>query len=144
MLAAEMMNYTSLENQVFCPFTYITADYNSLKTLYRASHIKSFSKCNIDEAYDLNNGLLLCANADALFDKHLITVSENKELIFSFLIEHDGQLIQMLRLNNEIFKGILNEKRMRYLEYHREEFLQKEALRKMGIEEIITSSSEIN
>lgn len=130
MLAAEMMNYTSVENQVFCPITYITADYNNLKTLYRASHIKSFSECNVEEAFDINNGLLLCANADALFDKHLITINEKKELVVSFLLEHDGQLKQMLRLNNEIFESILNEKRMEYLKYHNQEFLKKEKLRK--------------
>lgn len=133
MLAAEMMNYTSVENEVFCPFTYITADYNTLKTLYRASHIKSFAECDSSEVYDINNGLLLCANADALFDKHLITIGTNKELIFSFVLEHDEKLKQMLRLNNEIFKGILNDERMHYLEYHREEFIRKEALRKLGV-----------
>ena len=133
MLAAEMMNYTSVENEVFCPFTYITADYNSLKTLYRASHIKSFADCDSDEAYDINNGLLLCANADALFDKHLITIDENKEIVFSFVLEHDEKLKQLLRLNNEIFKSILNDERMHYLEFHRNEFIKKETLRKLGV-----------
>lgn len=133
MLAAEMMNYTSVENEVFCPITYITADYNNLKTLYRASHIKAFAECNSSEAYDINNGLLLCANADALFDKYLITIDENKELVFSFVLEHDEKLKQLLRLNNEIFKSVLNEKRMKYLEFHRAEFKRKEALRKLGV-----------
>lgn len=139
MLAAEMMNYTSVENEVFCPITYITADYNNLKTLYRASHIKGFADCNSDEAYDINNGLLLCANADALFDKHLITIDENKEIVFSFVLEHDEKLKQMLRLNNEIFKSILNDDRMKYLEFHRNEFVKKEVLRKLGTidEEIV-------
>ncbi len=139
MLAAEMMNYTSIENEVFCPITYITADYNNLKTLYRASHIKGFADCDSNEAYDINNGLLLCANADALFDKHLITIDENKEIVFSFVLEHDEKLKQMLRLNNEIFKSILNDDRMKYLEFHRNEFVKKEALRKLGTidEEII-------
>lgn len=132
MLAAEMMNYTSVENEVFCPITYITADYNNLKTLYRASHIKGFADCNSNEAYDINNGLLLCANADALFDKHLITIDENMEIVFSFVLEHDEKLKQMLRLNNEIFKSILNNDRMKYLEFHRNEFIKKEALRKLG------------
>lgn len=132
MLAAEMMNYTSIENEVFCPITYITADYNNLKTLYRASHIKRFADCNSNEAYDINNGLLLCANADALFDKHLITIDENKEIVFSFVLEHDEKLKQMLRLNNEIFKSVLNDERMKYLEFHRNEFYKKEALRKLG------------
>lgn len=144
MLAAEMMNYTSVENQVFCPFTYITADYQNLKTLYRASHIKEFSKCTSEESYDINNGLLLCANADALFDKHLITIDENKNIIFSFILKQDMKLLQMLHLNGGVFDVILNDKRMKYLEEHRKIFEDKEALRRLGqlddeLEEIIVA-----
>ena len=132
MLAAEMMNYTSSENEVFCPFTYISADYSNLKTLFRASHIKEFAKCDLDETYDINNGLLLCANADALFDKHLISVDKNKNIIFSFCLKQDAKLLQMLHLNSGIFDTILNEKRMEYLKEHRRIFEEKELLRKMG------------
>ncbi|MDD2391672.1 MAG: HNH endonuclease [Bacilli bacterium] len=132
MLAAEMMNYTATENEVFCPFTYITSDYSSLKTLYRASHIKEFANCDPNEAYDINNGLLLCANADALFDKHLITIDENKNIIFSFLLEHNAKLKSELKLNNGIFTTVLNDDRMKYIEVHRDIFMQKEVLRKLG------------
>lgn len=42
-----------------------------------ASHIKKWSDCTNDaERLDDNNGLLLCAHHDALFDKHLITFDE--------------------------------------------------------------------
>ena len=132
MLAAEMMNYTATENEVFCPFTYITADYSGLKTLYRASHIKEFANCDSNEAYDINNGLLLCANADALFDKHLITIDENKNILFSFVLMHDDKLKSELKLNNGIFTTVLNDDRMKYLEFHRNVFAQKELLRKLG------------
>jgi hypothetical protein len=132
MLAAEMMNYTATENEVFCPFTYITADYSSLKTLYRASHIKEFANCDSNEAYDINNGLLLCANADALFDKHLITIDENKKIVFSFTLDQNAKLKSELKLNNEIFTTVLNEERMKYIEFHRDEFIQMELLRKLG------------
>lgn len=145
MLAAEMMNYTSVENEVFCPFTYITADYNNMKTLYRASHIKEYAICNAEEAFDINNGLLLCANADALFDKHLITIDENKNIEFSFLLDNDQKLKSMLRLNNEIFKTVLNDKRMEYLKEHREKFQQKEAARKLGdLTDSILTEEELN
>jgi hypothetical protein len=72
----------------------------------------------------------LVANADALFDKFLITVSEDKELIFSFLIEDDYILKSRLLLNQSIFKNVLNEKRMNYLKFHREKFYLKEEERK--------------
>ena len=98
--------------------------------LFIASHIKRFSDSDCDEAFDINNGLLLCANADALFDKHMITVDENKKLIFSFLIDNDYMLKQKLLLNQPIFEIVLNEKRMEYMKDHREIFFKKEQERK--------------
>lgn len=38
-----------------------------------ASHIKPWSQCTEEERVDVNNGLLLAAPIDALFDKHLIS-----------------------------------------------------------------------
>ena len=128
LLAQEMMNYSTVEGEVFCPFTFLTCNYNDLGTLFRASHIKSFSECeNVQEAFDVNNGLLLCANADALFDKHLITIGEDKELIFSYTLKGNPKLINNLLLTQPIFKLILNEKRMEYLSVNRKEFyIEKE------------------
>lgn len=131
MLANEMMSYTQVSNQVFCPFTYITGDFDEVGPLFRASHIKGFSDENTkdNEKYDINNGLLLCANADALFDKHLISVNDNKELVFSFLLNNDTRLKQQLLLLQPIFQPILNEKRMEYLSYHKAIFDAEEVKR---------------
>lgn len=131
MLANEMMGYTQEQNQVFCPFTYITANFENLSPLFVASHIKAFSDPNTtdEEKYDINNGLLLCANADSLFDKHLISVNENKELVFSFLLD-DAKLRSQLLLMFPIFQPILNDRRMKFLKYHYQLFLQKEEIRK--------------
>lgn len=132
MLANEMMGYTQVNDEVFCPFTYIGANFNELGALFVASHIKGFKDPNTtnEEKYDINNGLLLCGNADALFDKHLITVNENKELEFSFLLDENIRLKQQLLLLQPIFKPILNDKRMKYLKYHYQMFKEKEELRK--------------
>ncbi len=131
LLAEEMMNYSAVDGEVFCPFTYLNCNYESLGTLFRASHIKAFKDCDsAEEAYDVNNGLLLCANVDALFDKHLITVDENKNLVFSFLIENNISLISRLLLTQPIFKLVLNDKRMDYMKYHRNEFIKLEKNRK--------------
>jgi len=132
MLAKEMMGYTQVENQVFCPMTYITADFEKLGSLFVASHIKGFKDINTtnEEKYDINNGILICANADSLFDKHLISINENKELIFSFLIDNDIRLKSQLLLMQPIFQPILNEKRMEYIKYHRELFYKMEKERK--------------
>ena len=132
LLAQEIMNYNSKEGEVFCPFTYIAADYETLGTIFRASHIKAFSDCDIEEAYDINNGLLLCANADAYFDKYLITVSEDKKIIYSFLLEKEVGLLNDIKLNQPIFEKILNEDRMIYMKEHREKFYRREEARKAG------------
>lgn len=131
LLADEMMSYTTTDDEIFCPLTYITANYSSVGTLFRASHIKAFSECTIEEAFDINNGILMIANADALFDKHLITISDNGEIIFSFLLKNEYKLIQELKLTEKVFKAILNSKRREYLKRHREVFEEKEIKRKM-------------
>ena len=118
-LAEEMMNYTTNEFEVFCPLTYITVNYENAGTLFRASHIKRYADCSDQEKFDLNNGILMCANADALFDKHLITIDEKGEIIFSELIKNDRVLINKLLLNQPVFKDILNAERLHYLEEHR-------------------------
>lgn len=129
-LAAEMRNYTTHEGEVFCPLTNITAEFEDVPMLFIASHIKRFADSSAPEAYDINNGLLLSANADALFDKHMITITEDKELKFSFLLEKNKKLIHDLRLNQPIFEMILNDERMEYMKDHRRIFEEKEKARK--------------
>ncbi len=128
MLAKEMMGYTQNENEVFCPFTYIGGDFYHLSPLFIASHIKGFKDENTstEEKYDINNGLLLSSNADKLFDKHLISINEKKELVFSFLLADNHRLKQQLLLCQPIFTAILNDKRMEYLKYHKSIFDKKE------------------
>lgn len=132
MLANEMMAYTQEPRQIFCPLTYITADYDKLGSLFIASHIKGFSDPNTtnEEKYDINNGIIICANADALFDKHLITINQNKQIVFSFLLDDDIRLKSQLLLMQPIFQPILNENRMKYLAYHESVFIRKEEERK--------------
>lgn len=132
LLAAEMKNYTTQEGVVFCPFTGIAANIDDVPMLFIASHIKRYSDSSSEEAFDINNGLLLSANADALFDKHMITVTEDKQLKFSYLIDKDAKLKSDLRLMCPIFDLILNEKRMMYMEEHRRIFEEKEKVRKFG------------
>lgn len=132
MLAQEMMGYTSNDGEVFCPITYITGNFEELGALFVASHIKGFSDPNTtnEEKYDINNGLLLSSSADALFDRHLISIDENKHLVFSFLIDGDARLKQQLLLLQPIFEPILNDKRMAYLKYHYNYFQELEAQRR--------------
>lgn len=126
LLAKEMMNYASSDSTVFCPLTLIKGNFEDLKMLFIASHIKRHSDSTIYEKYDINNGLLLSANADALFDKYMITIDENKNIIFSSLIKDEIKLIEDLHLNFEIFKHVLTDKRMEYMKEHRRIFYEKE------------------
>ncbi len=133
-LAKEMMTFTTEEGKVFCPFTGISADFNAFSMLFVASHIKRHADCDSDkESFDVNNGLLLSANADALFDKYMITINEEKELEFSFLLETDYVLRNKLLLNAPIFQLILNDERMKNIAEHRKIFYQKEEERKKTV-----------
>jgi hypothetical protein len=58
----------------------------ALRQALRASHILPWSKATDAERLDPNNGLLLSANLDALFDKHLISFGPEGEILFSTLI----------------------------------------------------------
>ena len=68
-----------------------------LPAVLRASHIQSWATSTPEERLDPQNGLLLCANHDALFDRHLITidVDTNKLRISSSL---PGDQLEELKL----------------------------------------------
>ncbi len=130
LLAEEMMNFASDGSKIFCPISFISVDFDTVGTLFRASHIKRFEDCDtLEEAYDINNGILISANADALFDKHLITIDENGKIIYSFLI--DDRLKHQLHFDDYIFKYLLTPKRKEYLAIHKKIFDDKEIERKL-------------
>jgi predicted restriction endonuclease len=86
-----------------------------------ASHIKSWEESNSIERLDGNNGILLSPHLDKLFDKHLISFSD------------DGKII----VRNKDIKNVLaqwhidttkqyvkfSKNRIKYLEYHRKKLL---------------------
>lgn len=91
-----------------------------LPEVLRASHIQSWANSSPAERMDLQNGLLLCANHDVLFDRHLITIdSETNELKISSVIPTD-QLVE-LKLDNT--KQIVLSDRMKaYMKKHNQLF----------------------
>lgn len=124
-LAEEMMNYSSKEGYVMCPVTGIEVDFDKVGTLFRASHIKGYAESNDDEKFDINNGLLMVASADALFDKHLFTIcNEEGEIKTSYYIE--SNVLFRLGFAQSLYKPLLNKKRMEYLKYHKNKFELKE------------------
>lgn len=135
MLAQNMMNLVKKDSRIVCPFTGVEGDFTKLPMLFIASHIKRYADgSSLKEKYDINNGLLLTANADALFDKHMITVSEDKKLIFSKNL--DEELKSVLNLVEIVLPEVLNEKRMEYMAEHRRIFAEKEKLRTLGVSEV--------
>ncbi len=54
-----------------------------------ASHIVPWSECNSEQRLDVENGILLSPNADSLFDRHLISFSDEGNLMVSEHIQND-------------------------------------------------------
>ncbi len=89
------------------------------KKLLVASHIKPWSICNNEERVDINNGLLLCANMDKLFDSGLITFENDGCLYISSFLgkenEHRLHITPHMQFNLKTTSAM-----KRYLEYHRD------------------------
>ncbi len=64
----------------------------STKYILTASHIKEWVSSTDYEKLDENNGLLLCAHHDALFDKHLITFDNSGNVQISPTLSAQEQL----------------------------------------------------
>lgn len=87
--------------------------------LLRASHIKPWNKCSgKEERLDINNGLLLCAQHDALFDKGLISFDEEGEiLITKYLSDSDIGILDI-----DVTKKIKVSEGMKpYLKWHNDD-----------------------
>jgi predicted restriction endonuclease len=81
-----------------------------------ASHIKPFVKSNDIEAYDVNNGILLSRNFDALFDLGDITFDTKGNIMVSTHISQDlRDNISKYRLDD----SFINPERLEYMKYHR-------------------------
>jgi hypothetical protein len=89
-----------------------------------ASHIQPWAKSSDKDRVDGFNGLLLPPNYDYLFDKHLITFSDDGKMMF-----HDDTLqgiqvlYDVLGINrNAKLRQPLQQEHIRFLAEHREEF----------------------
>jgi hypothetical protein len=82
-----------------------------------ASHIKPWSQSNHQERLDVNNGLLLCPNHDAFFDKGYISFDKDGLILISKSLE---KFTKKLLNINETMKINMNEKQRQYIKWHRE------------------------
>jgi len=89
-----------------------------VREVLRASHIKAWSQSTDAERLDPDNGLLLSAILDCLFDRRLISFTDEGEMLVAKRLAG--------RLPDEVLGGRLrrqpNERMRRYLALHREAF----------------------
>jgi predicted restriction endonuclease len=89
---------------------------------YQVAHIYNFNNCkeNPIDAYNINNGLLMCANTHLLFDKNIITINKFQPLQTSnedveCIINIDElQSKEYFKYNNK--KIYLNSEQINYLQ----------------------------
>ena len=102
----------------------------AVREVLRASHALAWALCKTDDQrLDPNNGLLLSANLDALYDKYLITFTPTGAVVVSPSL-NDGERWQLgpiddLRVTPTAAQGA-------YLALHLQEFERKEARRQHG------------
>lgn len=84
-----------------------------------ASHVKPWRDSDDRERLDPNNGLLLCANLDALFDAYLISFADDGSMLVSEMLDEAERnrlgLPKSLRTKpNSALKGFLMHHRQRF------------------------------
>ena len=103
-----------LEECPFCPITMINDE-----RLLIASHIKPWAASTDKEKIDPKNGYMLSPMYDKLFDKGLITFTDDKKLMISnWLSPKNIERIGLV--DNKYYQFLPNDgDRLKYLEYHR-------------------------
>lgn len=88
-----------------------------------ASHILPYSKCaNKKDMVNHYNGLLLCPNHDAIFDKKLISFDEKGKILIK--ADLPKELLQILNIseNSHLSSVYLTKERLEFLSLHRKLF----------------------
>lgn len=88
-----------------------------IREVLRASHIKPWKDCNNGERLDENNGLLMVANIDALFDRGLISFGADGSLIRSKSLSVDD--LNML-VGCRTAKIKFSPQQANYMQFHRD------------------------
>jgi len=92
------------------------------RELLIASHIKPWRDCTSTERLDVNNGLLLCALHDALFDKGLISFTPEGDILYSSELRKE----EVERCNfPPSFVLPLNHLQRTYMEWHRQRIFKR-------------------
>ncbi len=104
-----------LEECPFCPFTMVGDE-----RLLVASHIKPWVLADDKEKVDPKNGFLFTPTYDRLFDRGFISFEDDKSLLVSPWISPMNQKRLGIYNGKKIDNLPLDDKRKKYLEFHRE------------------------
>lgn len=102
----------------------ITGVKDQVPSILIGSHIKSWADSDDNERMDGENGLLLAPHVDKLFDRHLITFSEEGKIIVSKNL--DQSVIAQWGIDLDKPSKITN-KQNEYMEFHRQKFAEKQS-----------------
>jgi HNH endonuclease len=95
----------------------------TVKEVLRASHIKPWKKCigksGNHERLDPNNGLLLTATLDALFNEGLISFDDNSNMLVSTKLQKEQRPYVLPKGRLKLLKELSREQKQ-YLKFHRE------------------------
>jgi predicted restriction endonuclease len=90
----------------------------AMPSLLRASHIKPWRESTNAERLDGANGLMLAPHIDLLFDRHLISFTDNGRLIVSKKL--DATVLRGWHIANSAISSPFNARQQVYLSAHRE------------------------
>ncbi len=100
----------------FCPITGLSDD-----RLLIASHIKPYAVCDSKaEQYDPNNGFILSPLYDRLFDQGFLSFTNDRKMKVSMWLSQKTQQICNIHEGTFVQRLPLNDKRIHYLDYHRQ------------------------
>lgn len=84
-----------------------------------------FKEKRENQAYDVNNGLLLSRNIDSYFDKHDISFDENGKILLGKRVDDE---IKKIYIGFSLDKQVLTPERKQYLQLHRKLFDEKQSM----------------
>jgi hypothetical protein len=95
-----------------------------VEEVLRASHIKPWRSSSDQERLDVNNGLLLIATLDALFDRGLVSFKDEGEMMVSTRL-HKDQMPYVLHPERRNLRAAPSDAQKRYLTSHRKKVFQQ-------------------
>jgi hypothetical protein len=107
--------------------------------LLRASHAKPWAECSTDaDRLNVFNGLLLCAHLDALFDRGLMTFTDEGEAVFSESV--DGTAMDRLNLKTNLHLRWLARDHLPFIQWHRQHIFNSGAVPHIPFDPSLRSS----